>query len=107
MTKVDEIMQQYNIGLAILKQFHSLNDVELKAKLRQIFATYHSTVNISLLLCEHSVVERVIRNEVVYTISIRYYDTIIINPNGITFLYEHGNQVKVVEFSETFTLEAL
>lgn len=107
MSQVDEIMKQYAIGTALVEQFHAHKDADIKATLRQIFATNHPEVDVSLLLGEHSEVERVIRNEKIHLIRIGYYDSVIINPHGIVFNPEHGNSIIIVKFTETFKMDTL
>lgn len=100
---LEEMKKQYEIGSKILEQIFQLSDVEIKEKLKSICG--NKTPEYAQDLFEKdSAVERVIKNEKPYSISIYCYNSIEIGAFGISFKPEHGEGCSLVDFNEHFKL---
>lgn len=99
MTSIEKIRENYEIGNEIFQILFKLNDEELKTKLLSILD------NDKLDILNHNPdVIRTIRNEDPFSISIAFYDTLIIDWSGIDFKPEHGPAYPLIKFNKHFKL---
>lgn len=102
-TMVDKILTTVAIGKPILEKLNKLHDHEIKLVLMKVFGD-----NIpSLLYDKTAEVNRLIKSEELWEISIHYYDSLTIMAQGIQLKPEHGSNRWIMEFSNIHSVNLI
>lgn len=98
-TLQDTINNIEKYGTPIFKEMFSLNDAELKLKMKSICGN-----KVDESFFDNIRVTRIIVDEEPSEVKFEFYDALSVGVTGITFKPEHGSAIQLVDFNQHFKL---
>jgi hypothetical protein len=97
---IEEMQEQHERGMQILRKFMELSDLEIKEKLKSMTTSEFPHQHV---LCEKSDVVREIKNENPSKIELWYYDCLVIDTYGVNYKWENSHKSeRLVSFNAHF-----